>query len=88
VAWLSVYLLLGARLSADLRAADPDGKVWAVEVKATAAITTTHRSQAMEQGKKARLPWMLVSTIHGTGCWLVQRQGSRPVVWCGDVDVG
>ena len=83
-----VHDLSAGLASADLLAADPDGKVWAVEVKATAAITTTHRSQAMEQGKKARLPWMLVSTIHGTGCWLVQRQGSRPVVWCGDVDVG
>jgi hypothetical protein len=37
----------------------------------------------MEQGKKARLPWMLVSSIAGTGCWLVQRQGHKPAVWVG-----
>lgn len=77
-----VHDLSAGLASADLLAADTDGKVWAVEVKATAAITTTHRTQAMEQGRKARLPWMLVSAIAGTSCWLVQRQGCRPAVWC------
>lgn len=82
----TVHDLSAGLASADLLAADPDGQVWAVEVKATQAISTAHRKQAMEQGKKARLPWMLVSTIHNTGCWLVQRQGKRPTVWCGEAD--
>ena len=76
-----VHDLSAGLSSCDLLAADPDGRVWAVEVKATASITTAHRSQAMAQGKKSRLPWMLVSVIHGTGCWLVQRQGFAPTVW-------
>jgi len=77
-----VHDLSAGLASADLLAADPSGRIWAVEVKATASITTAHRQQAMEQGRKAKLPWMLLSMIHGAGCWLVQRQGERPVVWC------
>lgn len=81
-----VHDLSAGLASADLLASDIDGKTWAVEVKATTSITTLHRAQAMEQGKKARLPWMLVSSIAGTGCWLVQRQGHKPVVWFGESD--
>jgi hypothetical protein len=80
-----VHDLSAGLASADLIAVDPDGKTWAVECKATAVISvTTHRKQAMEQGRKARLPWMLCSIIDGTGSWLVQRQGERPVVWSSD----
>jgi hypothetical protein len=25
---------------------------------------------------------MLLSHIEGTSCWLVQRQGRKPTVWC------
>jgi len=77
----AVHDLTAGLASADLIAVDPDGKTWAVEVKSTTAITAVHRKQAMEQAKKARLPWMLVSAISGTGAWLVQRQGEDPVVW-------
>ena len=62
-------------------AVDKNGKSWAVEVKNTGAITLAHRRQAMEQAEARRLPWMLMSKIAGTGSWLVQRQGMRPVVW-------
>ena len=65
----------------DFIATDPNGKAYAVEVKNTKAITMEHRKQAMEQAIKRRLPWMLVSKIAGTSCWLIQRQGERPIVW-------
>jgi hypothetical protein len=65
---------------------DPDGKTWAIEVKNTANIMTIHRKQAMEQGKKRRLPWMLMSKIAGTSAWLVQRQSMVPVVFNGSED--
>ena len=67
--------------SEDLVATDPAGRTWSVEVKNTAAITTVHRAAAMARAKASRLPWMLMSVIAGTGTWLVQRQGHRPVVW-------
>ena len=77
----TVHDLTSGVSSADLIAVDPNEKTWCIEVKGTISITTAHRSQAMAQGKKSRLPWMLVSVIHGTGCWLVQRQGCAPTVW-------
>ena len=67
--------------AADLIATDPDGKTWAVEVKNCASILPAHRKQAMEQGTKRRLPWMLLSKIAGSSSWLVQRKGERPAVW-------
>jgi Holliday junction resolvase-like predicted endonuclease len=67
--------------SEDLVATDPSGRTWSVEVKNTVSITTAHRSAAMARAKASRLPWMLMSSIAGTGCWLVQRQGRRPTVW-------
>ena len=60
------------------------GKTWAVEVKNCAHITVAHRKQAMAQAAKSKLPWLLMSHIHGTSSWLVQRQGERPAVWHGD----
>lgn len=65
----------------DFIAVDPQGKSWSVEVKNTVAITEAHRKQAMTQAAKRRMPWLLVSKISGTSCWLVQRQGEKPVVW-------
>ena len=65
----------------DFLAVDTNGQSWSVEVKNTVAITTAHRKQAMEQAKKRRLPWMLVSKIAGTSSYLIQRQGYAPVVW-------
>ena len=67
--------------SEDLVATDPAGRTWSVEVKNTVAITTAHRAAAMERAKASRLPWMLLSKIAGTECWLVQRQAHRPAVW-------
>lgn len=67
--------------SSDLIATDKNGKTYAVEVKNCVSILPAHKKQAMEQGKSRRLPWMLVSKIHGTSCWLVQRQGEKPQVW-------
>ena len=67
--------------SEDLVATDPYGVTWSVEVKNTMAITTAHRTAAMVRAKASRLPWMLMSKIAGTECWLVQRQAHRPVVW-------
>jgi hypothetical protein len=45
------------------------------------AITVAHRKQAMEQAKRRRLPWLLMSKVAGTSSWLVQREGDKPVVW-------
>ena len=57
------------------------GRTYSVEVKNTMSITTAHRKQCMEQAARSKLPWMLLSHIAGTGSWLVQRQGERPMVW-------
>jgi len=65
----------------DIIATDPAGGVWSVEVKNCINITTAHRKQAIEQGAWRKLPWMLMSKIHGTGYWLVQRKGQMPVIW-------
>ena len=67
--------------SEDLIATDPAGRSWAVEVKNCAGILPVHLKQAMDQAKKRRLPWMLMSKIAGTSAWLVRRQGDAPVVW-------
>jgi Holliday junction resolvase-like predicted endonuclease len=77
----TVHDLSAGLKSCDLLAADPFGKIFAVEVKATTTISTAHRTQAMIQGKASKLPWMLMSKIHGAGAWLVQRQGTRPAIW-------
>ena len=66
---------------ADILAIDQKGRTWCVEVKNTAAITTAHRAQAMKQAQAKRLPWMLMSKVAGTPCWLVQRQGVAPAIW-------
>ena len=78
--WVVAELAAGL-ISEDAIATDPDGKTWAVEIKNTKSITTAHRDQAMRQAKARRLPWMLISKIHGTSSWLIQRQGMPPVVW-------
>lgn len=67
----------------DFIAICPEGITWSVEVKNCNSITVGHRNQAMAQGKKSGLPWMLVSHICGTSSWLIQRQGKTPVVWSG-----
>ena len=65
----------------DLIGVDPAGMSWSIEVKNCINITQAHRDQAIRQAKLRRLPWMLMSKIHGTGYWLVQRQGVMPVIW-------
>jgi hypothetical protein len=77
----SVDQITAGIAAADLIATDPDGRTYAVEVKHCASILPAHRKQAMEQGDKRRLPWLLASKIAGTSSWLVQRTGSAPVVW-------
>ena len=44
-------------------------------------LRQAHRQQAMRQAQARKMPWMLASKIAGTGSWLVQRQGDRPVCW-------
>lgn len=78
--WTCAELNSGTAVE-DLIAVDPAGQSWSVEIKNTVAITVAHRAQAMAQAKERRLPWMLLSKIGGTSCWLVQRQGHRPAVW-------
>ena len=65
----------------DMIGRDPSGIVWSVEVKNCVSITVAHRKQAMTQAKARKLPWMLMSKIHGTRWWLVQRKGMSPVLW-------
>jgi len=67
--------------SEDGLACDPDGNWYAVEIKNCASILPAHKRQAMEQARRRKLPWMLMSKIAGTSAWLVQRQGKAPVVW-------
>lgn len=65
----------------DLLATDPDGKVWAIEVKDVKIIDPKHRTQAMQQAKARRVRWMIANHISGTSTWLVQGQDRDPVVW-------
>lgn len=78
--WTVAELNAGTAVE-DFIGVDSQGKSWAVEVKNTKAIEYAHRLQAIEQAKARRLPWLLMSKIHGTGSWLVQRQGETPAVW-------
>ena len=78
--WTTDPISAGIRRE-DLIATDPSGGVWSVEVKNCVSITVAHRKQAAEQAAKRKLPWMLMSRIHGTGYWLVQRKGQMPVIW-------
>ena len=77
----SVAELNAGTVAEDFIAVGPFGTSYSVEVKNTVAITVEHRKQAMRQAKERKLPWMLLSKIAGTSCWLVQRQGCDPVVW-------
>ncbi len=82
--WVVADLSAGIA-SEDILATDTDGSVWAVEVKNTVAITPAKfRRQAMEQAKKRRARWMVMAHIDGSSCFLVDRQGFNPVVWCDD----
>jgi hypothetical protein len=66
----------------DLLANDPDGVVWAVEVKDVKLIDPKHLVQAREQAKKRKARWFLANHLPGYGnSWLVQRQGYLPCVW-------
>jgi hypothetical protein len=78
--WIVADLSAGVD-SEDGLAMDPDGNWHALEVKNCASIIPAHRRQAMEQAKRRRLPWMLMSKLDGRGEWLVQRQGKPSVVW-------
>ena len=78
--WIVDQITAGVS-AADLIATDSSGKTWAVEVKNCASIIPGHKKQAMEQGSKRRLPWLLANKIAGTSSWLVQRQGGVPQVW-------
>lgn len=77
----SVAELNAGTCAEDFIAVSPVGISYAVEVKNTTVITQAHRQQAMKQAEARRLPWLLASKIAGTGSWLVQRQGDRPVCW-------
>ena len=83
----SVAELNAGTQAEDFIATDPNGQAYCVEVKNCAAITTAHRKQAMDQAKRRRLPWMLVSKIHGRNEWLVQRQGKPSVVWRAQTEI-
>ena len=65
----------------DLLATDPDGAIWACEVKNTTSILPAHLKQAKEQAANRRARWLLANKIAGTSSWLVRRQGEKPVVW-------
>lgn len=78
--WM-VDQITGGIVSHDLTATDTNGRTWAVEVKNCAGILPAHKTQAMEQGKARRLPWLLMNKIAGSSSWLIQRQGMAPAVW-------
>lgn len=84
--WIAAETQAG-QSSEDFLAQCPDGRLYAVEVKATVTATPGHLRQAKEQaqrrGKGVR--WLLAWHIPGTSSWLVQRQGDRPAVWHAEV---
>ena len=77
----SVAELNAGTVAEDFIAIDTDGISYSVEVKNTVSITAAHRQQAIRQADARKLPWMLISKIAGTDCWLVQRKHKKPVVW-------
>ena len=78
--WIVADLSAGITCE-DILATDPYGVLWAVEVKNTVSILPAHLKQAKEQANKRKAKWMLMSHLHGTSSWLVQRQGAKPIVW-------
>ena len=74
--WI-VDQITGGIVSHDFTATDTNGRTWAVEVKNCAGILPAHKTQAMEQGKARRLPWLLMNKISGSSSWLGHRQGGR-----------
>lgn len=78
--WVVVDTSAGMAVE-DIFAIDPQGVHWSVEVKKTVTITVGHVQQAMNQAKRRRARWMLCNHIVGTSCWLVRRQGEKPVIW-------
>lgn len=70
--------------SEDALARDPEGAWWVIEIKNCAVISTQHQEQAKRQAQARQLPWMLMSKIANTSCWLVQQQDGRKIrcmVW-------
>lgn len=78
--WVVDQLTAGLS-TGDFIATDPQRVTWIVEVKKCASIIPAHKKQAIEQGKKRRLRWMLANHIQGSSSWLVRRQNKLPEVW-------
>ena len=78
--WVVDQITAGIK-SEDMIATDPHGIVWSVEVKNCVSITAAHKKQAMDQANARKLPWMLMSHIHGTKFWLIQRRNTAPCIW-------
>lgn len=65
----------------DIVSIDTQGRVWAWEVKNRRIWSwTDFRNQARKQAT-GKTRWALALHIPNTSCWLVERQGERPVVW-------
>ena len=80
--WSVIDISAGVN-DADLVATDPTGKTWLAEVKDHKLLNPAKwREQAREQARKRLMPWLLAYHIPGYGgLWVVERQGSRPVIW-------
>jgi len=78
--WVIDQITVGVS-AGDLIGTDQLGGCWCIEVKNCAGILPGHLTQAREQAKRRGLPWMLMNKIAGTTCWLVRRQGKKPVIW-------
>ena len=70
----------GGRTSCDFLAIK-DGTIWAVEVKDRAIIDMRcFRAQARMNAKKG-IKWAVAAHIPDTRAWIIERQGTFPVLW-------
>ncbi len=70
------------RATCDIIGRDPTGETWAVEVKNRAIIDPLrHMEQASRNASAIGARWMVMAYLHGTGSWLVLRDGLLPEVW-------
>ena len=70
--------------SEDIFAIDPDGVLWACEVKNQISINVRafKKQASANAAKRKKARWMLMCRIDGySGAWLVLRQGMSPCVW-------
>ena len=82
--WTVVDLSAGCN-DADLLAICPETNItYLVEVKNQKLLKWEDwQRQAIEQGNKRKLPWMLMVKLPGYNSWIIARKNLQPSIWRG-----